>query len=177
MTLEEELKFALGKFCQMKRTMCEREGGPQDLAPMLHFKYQHLNAYCGVLLMGNPFEMIPEAWRKILDDGVPEFVMCMVEGYASSKPISEYKKGQMEQDFKENPGSEVMEVITLQAVDIKTGKQMTGMVSYKYGDDGMPEFEEPNFNSCEGQAMECNIPSIFKACRDATVKFFGKIAS
>lgn len=174
-TLEEELRYVLGQFCRMKREMCIREGGPYDLAPMLHFKYRHLNAYCGVMIMGNPFEMVPSAWRKILDDGMPEFMMLMVEGYASEKNQG-YKKGQMERDFKENPDSDVREIITVQAVDIKTGKQMTGLVSYKYGDDGLPEFGEMSVGPCEGQALECNVPDMFRACRNATLGFFEQVA-
>jgi hypothetical protein len=177
MTLEEELKFALGKFCEMKSAMCAQEGGPQDLAPMLHFKYLHLNAYCGMLLPGNPFEILPQAWRQILDDGMPEVVMFMVEGYASEALPEEYERGAMEKDFKENPESNVKEVITLQAVDIKTGSQMTGIVSYTYGDDGMPMFGNSNIGPCEGEALNCNVAAIVKSCRDATLRFFEKVNS
>jgi hypothetical protein len=177
MTLEEEMRFALDKFCEMKTAVCEREGGPQDLIPMLHFKYRHLNAYCGVVIKGNPIEILPMAWRHILDDGVPEFVMFMVEGYASNKiSIEGYRRGEMESDFKSNPDSSVKEVITLQAVDVKTGEQMTAVVSYSYGDDGLPEFDEPNVGACEGEALNCNVPNIFKACREATMNFFDKVA-
>lgn len=177
MNLEKELRFIIGKFCDMKRALCEREGGPNDLIPMLHFKYQHLNAYCGMLLEGNPIQMVPVAWRKILEDGIPEFMMFMVEGYASTTPdLSNYRKGEMEKDFKNNPGSSVREVITIQAVDIKTGYQMTAVVPYKYGDNGLPEFEEPSVSTCEGDALNCNIPYLFKSCREATMNFFDKVA-
>lgn len=177
MNLEKELRFIVGKFCEMKKGLCQREHGPHDLIPMLHFKYQHLNAYCGMLLEGNPIEMVPVAWRKVLEDGMPEFMMFMVEGYATSKPSLEgHVRGEMEKDFKENPASTVSEVITVQAVDIKTGAQMTAVVPYKYGDDGLPEFGEPTVGPCEGEALKCNIPYLFKSCREATVNFFDKVA-
>lgn len=177
MDLKRELDNAVRCFTGMKRAMCEREGGPCDLAPMLHFKYKHLKSCCGALLMGAPpMEMVPAAWGKILDQGIPEFVMLMVEGYASEQPLEEYERGSMEEDFKNNPGSTVKEVITLQAVDIKTGEQMTAVMPYHYGDDGMPVFEEAKVGPCEGEAMNCRAASIFNACRQATLTFLDEAA-
>jgi hypothetical protein len=179
MNLETEVKTAVEVFIKMKRSICEHEGGPQDLAPMLHFKYQHLNAYCGGLLAGNehPLNMAPMAWRKVLDDGIPEFVMLMIEGYAStSKPGEDYVRGNMEKDFKDNPESNVREAITLQAIEIKTGKQFTAVVLYKYDDSGLPEFEEPNIGPCEGEALNSNVARMFSACRDATINFLKEAA-
>lgn len=171
MTLEEELKFIANHFCGMKYTVCERESGPADLIPMLHWKYKHLNAYTGMLLEGNPFEVVPHAWRKVLDDGMPDFMMLMVEGYVCPKN-EEYKRGELEEDFKENPTSEVMEAITIQAVEIKTGKQMTAVISYVYDDDGLPDFRDPMIGPCEGVALEHNVPAMLKKLRDMTVNFF-----
>lgn len=176
MTLEEEVKFALAKFCEMKTMLCERDGGPSDLIPMLHIKYRHLKPYCGMLLEGNPSEMLPVAWGRVVQDGIPEFVMIMVEGYAgANRDARTHKKGEMEKDFKENPCSDVMEVITIQAVDIRTGNQITGIVSYKYDDTGRPEFGTPSVNPCDGEALLCNIPSMMAHCRNLTVQF-GKVA-
>ena len=67
------------------------------------------------------------------------------------------------------------EAITIQAVDIKTGRQMTGIVRYGYGDDGLPVFDEPSIGDCEGQALECRVPSIIGLCRDHTLKI-GRVA-
>jgi hypothetical protein len=170
MKIEDELDVAVRTFCNMKRMMCEREGGPYDLHPMLHFKYKHLKAYAGILLKGNPLEEAPVAWRKIMDHGTPEFVMLMVEGYASTK-VDDYERGRMERDFKDNPDSEVREVITLQAVDIKTGRQLTALVPFRYGDDGLPEFEEPKVGPCDGRALEANVPSMMNNCRKLTLDF------
>ena len=90
MDLEKELNVAVRAFCKMKLSVCKIEEGPHDLVPMPHFKYSHLNAYCGMVLDGgNPLEMLTHSWRKILDDGIPEFVMFMVEGYASTKNVPE----------------------------------------------------------------------------------------
>lgn len=175
MNLEEELKSAAEKFCMMKREMCRIEHGPQDLAPMLHFKYKHLSVPCGIVIMGSPFQMVPPAWRKVLDDGIPEFMMLMVEGYASKNPTGE--KGSMEDDFKNNPESDVVEVITIQAIEIDTGKQMSCMVEYKYGDDGLPQFGDARIGPCEGAAMNSSVAEMFKGCRDATVGFFERAAS
>lgn len=177
MNLKSELESAIDCFQNMKKAMCEREGGPCDLIPMLHFKYKHLKGCCGALLMdGHPMEVIPSAWRKILDHGIPEFVMVVVEGYASVGPVANYERGSMEEDFKNNPDSTVKEVLTFQAVDIKTGEQMTAFVPYRYGDDGLPVFDKANIGPCEGEAMNCRAAAIFKACREATLHFLDEAA-
>lgn len=175
MTLEDELDLAVRTFCRMKTMMCEREGGPHDLQPMLHFRYKHLKSYCGIMVMGNPLDEVPKAWHKVMDHGTPEFVMLVLEGYASLKGAEDYERGRMERDFKENPDSEVREVITLQAVEIKTGRQLTAIVPFRYGDDGLPEFEDAKVGPCDGQALGANVPDMMNQCRNLTLDF-GKVA-
>lgn len=173
MELIKEIKVAMETFIKMKSSMCQINNGPFDMAPMLHLKYQHLKSYCGVVMngCGNPVDAIPGAWEKVLENGYPEFVMIMTEAYAAkSKEISEdYVKGQMEEDFKSNPESEVVEILNVHAIDIKTGKQATGFVNFKYNDKGQPEFDDPIYNDCEGDALKANVPAIFAACRSATL--------
>lgn len=173
MELIKEVKIALEAFMKMKASICQNNNGPIDLVPMLHLKYQHLKSYCGVLMngCGSPVDSIPGAWGKVLENGYPEFVMLMTEGYATkSKEIPEnYRKGQMEKDFKNNPESEVVEILNVHAIDVKTGEQASGFVSFKYNDNGQPDFEEPLYNSCEGEALTANVPTIFAACREATL--------
>lgn len=176
MNIQDELRRAVDIFTNMKRMACEQNGGPHDLAPMIHFKYRHLKGCCGGLLAGDPFQLVPMAWRKVLDQGIPEFMMLMIEGYSSATPPENHERGCLEKDFKENPDSKVKEVITIQAVDIKTGNQFTAIVPYKYDDEGIPEFEEPSIGACEGEALNSNIPAMFAACRNATVTFLEEAA-
>lgn len=174
MNIQEELKSVVNLFCNMKKMICEHENGPHDLTPMMHFKYQHLNAPCGGLLMGDPFEMAPMLWRKVLDDGIPEFMMLMMEGYSSTTMPNAH--GELERDFKENPNSTVREVITVHAIDIKTGNQFTAVVPFKYGDSGLPEFDKPSIGPCEGEALQSRVAMMFSACRNATVNFLQEAA-
>jgi hypothetical protein len=177
MKLNEEIRIAMETFMKMKASMCQVHKGPYDLAPMLHLKYQHLNGYCGVLLAGegHPMNLIPSAWEKIVENGIPEFVIAMIEGYASKNENPQnYRRGQMEEDFKNNPDSTVVEVLNIQAIDIKTGNQISGFVSFKYNDKGQPEFEIPEYSPCEGESLNANIPRIFSLCRDATLEFMRK---
>lgn len=170
MELAEEVEIAMKTFIKMKESVCAFNKGPQDLAPMLHFRYQHLKGYCGVLLAeGHPLHSIPGAWEQIIRDGIPEFVIVMTEGYASTGPRENYQKGQMEQDFKNNPDSEVMEIINIHGISMKSGEQHTGMVVFRYDDHGQPVFEEPSYSKCEGEALNANIPALFAACRGATL--------
>jgi len=174
MDLSQEVKIATQTFMKMKSSMCKANNGPHDLAPMLHFKYSHLKGYCGVLLAGgHPVQTIPVAWEQIIRDGTPEFVVVMTEAYASTHPSNEpppdYRKGQMEEDFKNNPCSDVMEIINVHGIDIKTGKQYSGMVAFRYDDNGQPVFDEPSYAECKGDSLQANIPAIFSGCRKATL--------
>lgn len=171
--LIEEVKIAMETFIKMKAAMCQAHNGPYDLAPMLHIKYVHLNSYCGILMSGcgHPVDAIPSVWKKVLDNGMPEFVMIMTEGYATkSKEIPQnYRRGEMEKDFKNNPGSEVVEILNIHGIDMKTGNQANAFVSFKYNDHGQPEFDEPTYGPCEGDALKANVPTMFAACREATL--------
>lgn len=178
MKLIEEVKIAMQTFIRMKESMCKTNNGPHDLAPMLHYKYSHLNAYCGVLLAGgHPIQTIPKAWEHIIRDGIPEFVMIMTEAYASKEmPVENYLRGEMEKDFKNNPDSKVVEIINVHAIDMKTGNQLDGFVSFKYDDYGQPVFDTPTYADCEGESLNANMPMMFAACRNATLLMIKKKA-
>lgn len=172
MNLIKEIEIATQTFIQMKSALCEQFKGPHDLAPMLHFRYQHLKGYCGVLLgPGHPTDTIPGAWLHILKDGIPEFVMVMTEGYArTSKTMpTNHQRGMMEEDFKNNPESDVVEILNIHGIDMNSGDQASGIVMFRYDDNGMPTFDEPAFSPCDGQALDANIPRLFTACRMATL--------
>lgn len=170
MNLVNEVETAMKAFIKMKAAVCKSSNGPQDLAPMLHFRYQHLKGYCGVVLTGgHPSVLIPSAWQKIIEDGIPEFMIIMTEGYARSGQPEKYRKGQMEEDFKNNPNSDVFEVINIHGIDIKAGNQYSGMVTFKYDDQGQPLFDSPSYAKCEGEALNANLPMLFSACREATL--------
>lgn len=177
MKLADEVKIALQTFIKMKESVCRHNNGPSDLAPMLHYKYPHLKGYRGILLAGgHPIQTVPSAWGHISKDGIPEFVMIMTEAYASATPLQEYKRGEMEKDFKNNPCSQVVEIINVHAIDMKTGEQFDGFVSFKYDDSGIPVFDEPSYSKCEGEALKANMPAIFTACRGATLMLNNKKA-
>lgn len=175
MKLIEEIKIALDTFVKMKVACCKNNNGPQDLIPMLHFKYSHLNGYCGVLLPGgHPNETVVMAWEQIVQDGIPEFMIVMVEGYAKKNISTKYKRGEMEEDFKNNPESEVVEILNIHGIDMKTGDQADGLVSYKYNDKGLPDFDEPTYAPCTGESLKANMPMIFTSCRYATLATMNK---
>lgn len=171
----DEVQTALDLFMKMKAGVCEHHGGPHDLTAMLHFKFKHLNGYCGAVLAGgHPLETIPMAWQHIIQDGQPEFMLVMTEGYASATPIENYKRGSMEEDFKNNPNTEVFEIINVHGIDIKTGQQADAVVKFHY-EDGVPTFDEVQSNMCEGQALEANIPRLFRMCREATLLTYASL--
>ena len=77
-----------------------------------------------------------------------EFIMLVLEGYVreagkDGKAPSDYKAGEMEKDYKENPFSDVREAIIISAVDWDMNTMFTMQCSYKYNDVGVPVWDEP----------------------------------
>lgn len=175
---EKELRRALEIFTQIKTGICQEAKGPTDLAPMLHFKLQHMRGFHGMLITqeGDPIVALPGAWHKVLGNGFPEIMMFLTEGYAKKMPKDtampqEHIRGEYEQEFKEDPTSDVTEAITMHAMELNSGKQFSGIVLYTYDDAGMPVFAEIETGPCEGPALETRVSQIFDACRAATLLY------
>ena len=176
-----ELRRALEFFGEMKASVCRDNSGPVDLPPILHFKFKHMRDFCGLMVseQGDPIAALPKSWQHILENGVPEIVMYMTEGYVKKLPKDSntdklptgHIRGEFEREFKEDPSTDVREAITMQAVDIESGKQFSGMLLYKYDDSGVPEFEDVEVVPCEGPALEARMASVFANCRSATLKY------
>lgn len=82
-----------------------------------------------------------------------EFIMFVVEGYvkqmdegAEVSIANAPEKGELENDYKENPFSTVREAITITATDWNTAGIWNLTSTYGYGDNGIPVWDEPIAN-------------------------------
>lgn len=178
MPLLDAVKDALDKFKEVKLGMCQRFKGPIDLIPMLHLKYQHLANFCGMMVdaPGDPIDALPKMWARTFDHGFPEILMFVTEGYikiARKEDANTYARGQFEEDFKTNPGSDVREAITVHAVEMKTGEQVSGVVAYKYDDAGLPVFDPATtiICSCSGEALMTRMSKVFTRCHELSRQY------
>lgn len=169
--VQDEVKDILEIFMSMKKDACRKNKGPTDLQPMLHFKGKDSIRHAA-LLVGHSSETVSSAWQQMLRHVNPECVVMMTEGYCHTfkKLPEKHEKGSFEREYKEDPCSNVQEILTVHGIDIKTGAQFGGFVTFIISDDGQPEFEKPHFNTIEGEALECNIPTMFAVLREATLE-------
>lgn len=75
-----------------------------------------------------------------------EFLLLAVEGYGKfgdSEIPQDYERGQMEEDYRNNPFSDVREAIVLTAVDWEATGAWNVISTYRYDDFGVPQYDEP----------------------------------
>lgn len=75
-----------------------------------------------------------------------EFILLAVEGYGKfgdAEMPEDYERGQMEEDYKNNPFSDVREALVLTAVDWDTTGLWNVITTYRYDDFGGPTYDEP----------------------------------
>ena len=82
-----------------------------------------------------------------------EFVAVALEGYGTQNPemmnATEYQRGDMEEDYKNNPFSDVREALILTAVDWEGTSLWSIYCTYRYDDHGLPMFDEPSCSVAE----------------------------
>jgi hypothetical protein len=105
---------------------------------------------------GHPIAVFPSIWDRILEEGNPDFLAFVVEGYEGSFRDGEnYQRGQFERDFKENPVSDVTETLLIAGVDIRQDRHRNTMITFSYDDRGMPRFTRyPWADDCNGNLGE-----------------------
>lgn len=81
------------------------------------------------------------------------FMFLVVEGYRDTeikdaddfaKKMKDYERGDMAQEFAENPFSTITEVITVHGYDWDLTTRFVRFADYKYDDNGLPVFGEIN---------------------------------
>lgn len=174
MDMLEKVEHSMRVFMKMKTEGCRENKGPKDLIAMLHLEYENSQNVI-TPLHGHPADTLVQIFPHLIefgkqnDHGNITNMILMTEGYASTAEkdeVPEYVRGEMEKDFKENVDSKVMEVLNVQAVNIETGEQTSGFVSYKYDDNGLPNFNDPEFVKCEGESLNARLPQIFNQCHN-----------
>ena len=155
----------MGNFIYLKKQTCEKNNGPQDLAPMYHVVLDNDDILAAIAPIDrHPVDALMETLPLVLFNNKPKFTMYMVEGYMQTHDTlanaKSHVRGELEDDFKKNPATDVRESITVHGID-KEGTQVMGVVTYKYNDFGQPVFDEPMFAEVAGEMMEANVPMIF----------------
>lgn len=169
MELEDKCSIAAYKACGVKVSMCRIQGGPYDLAGMVHFFLRGGDEGTLLLGEGHVSDTIPKAWAKILQQGIPAFVIVLAESYTDKTlhPTNHRVVGQLLNDFNTNPCSQVRENICIYGIDTTTGRQIAVRIPFGYDDQGMPTFEKPEKYDTTGDGLTSGvipIPHILAGC-------------
>lgn len=167
MSLQHICTDASERLRNAKMAVCKRAGGVADLHPMVDYKLcRDDKRRVRYLPPGDVASSFPEVWKQIIEDGVPEFVILLMEGYSSTAPASSYDGyGHYARDFKENPLSEVNENLIVVGVEIHAGRQHWIRIPYSYDDRGMPTYGEADAFTCTPDNLDHGvIPEMLADC-------------
>jgi hypothetical protein len=175
----------------MKSSACEENKGHTDLNPMvvvgLEIKDDEGNEGLGgqVIEMclsngDHPVDALPKMLNDLGESGLTKFrfLMFVVEGFARRLSNNEegkkelakltqdgdYERGALEKDFHENPLSNVEEGLIATAF-AWTGESATMSQFYKYGDNGLPVYEDDAdvFHYDATEPQQGRVPDVFHA--------------
>jgi hypothetical protein len=182
--LEGSLHASMDKIKGMKLHACRENNGHADIPPLVlvgkSFPTEgedEMRIGVGAVMMEmengeNPADHLPillsQLYEKVgMEDVV--FLAFLVEGFARNTEAKTYEQaltehqqfGSMEDDFRNNPNSDVQEglIATIYGMD---GTSAHMACFYKYGDDGLPIYEDDNEISWADDLDEQGrVPSIF----------------
>lgn len=165
--LKRHVAETLDMFAGMKRAVHRQEGPDAVLPACLVVVGQ--SGPSAVLMLGHshPLDNVATAWLQMLDDHKPAAVLFFTEGYMAG-PSAGSTPGPLEQSYRDDPGSDVREVLTLEAVDIETGRQVSGAVAFTLAERGELLFDEPLVFEIDSRKDNGRIPSVLSLLRDAT---------
>lgn len=126
---------------------CEQAKGITDCGSVVLVGYDNDFVGVEISLTGNPVEHLPEVLNEIAQSGLiywhnlsfvtEAFMRTNLENY----DVDKYEHGDLEDDYRNNPLSEVVEGVVITTVTWE-GEMVTQFTPYKYDDRGRPVFQE-----------------------------------
>jgi len=169
---KNEFEFAIKNFQRLKVECCEKNKGPIDLDPFVHVKVK--NKYIGsplVQIEENVYSSIINVCKHIVSTfGTPELIIFLTEGYCkTSNSIEDYQRGELEEDYKNNPLSDVSGALVINGVDIYTGIFGSCFINFTYDDFGMPNLSKPMIDYAKNPKIGGNIFDALSYIRNSLV--------
>ena len=124
-----------------KSVLCRRKNGPADMAAALVYRLEGDSALRSTGFPGgHPVDTFNKVWARVLEEGTPDFVAVVAESYMGSARGENYRRGELEQEFKQDPNSSVREAVLIAGVDTREGRQRCTAIPFSYDRNGMPAF-------------------------------------
>lgn len=171
MNLADTIRDHINITKETKLDACRRSGGPADLNPMVVWIDEEDKTSIAVVeTKGNTTEYMPKI-LGLLAQQSPKAVIFMAESLAKScaspEEFDEFMKSHQPGDLRKlyesrGPLSGVTELIAFNGIDLTTGKQMQGVTTFTYDDQGLPVFGETEVNEIPVEHIDkANVSWIF----------------
>ena len=134
----------VAKIAQLRKTeICQADNGISDMQSFVVFQRGDVFECRQSGVDGHPFESLPDVLSDAFNDGLTEFdtVSIVVDSYVREgmKPPTDYRRGDLEHEYKNNPNASVVEALTVATYGYH-GESAGRCVKYVYNDKGLPEF-------------------------------------
>ena len=134
----------IAKIAQLRKTeICQADNGISDMQSFVVFQRGDVFECRQSRVDGHPFEGLPDVLSDAFNDGLTEFdtVSIVVDSYVREgmKPPTNYRRGDLEHEYKNNPNASVVEALTVATYGYH-GESAGRCVKYVYNDKGLPEF-------------------------------------
>lgn len=133
------------KIAQLRKTeLCLEDRGVSDMQSFVVFQTGDMFECVQSGVNGHPFESLPSVLNLAYNEGKHKFdtVSLVVDSYVRMKTDNipkDYKPGDLQQEYKNNPNSSVVEALTVTTYGYHGGSAGK-CVKYIYNDAGVPEF-------------------------------------
>ena len=170
-TPQELLADVVARAMVVKYEMCVDNNGMCDSPPVLLGELPTGEGFIAPDYNdGHPTETLPlmlSVLAEMMHDKFSSvrwnWLAYVVEGYASPSQNGEapegWHRGMLEEEYKTNPTSDVREGLIVSMYSWE-GESIGATVFYRYDDNGLPVYDEPNLSE---QRMEGTIADIFTA--------------
>jgi hypothetical protein len=171
---KNEFEFAIESFQRLKIECCEKNKGPIDLDPLIHVKLkdQYVGSPLPLLQIEEDiYSSIISVCNYIVSTfGTPELIIFLTEGYCkTSVSIEDYQRGELEEDYKNNPLSDVSEALLINGIDVYTGIFGSCFINFTYDDYGMPNLSKPMIDYAKNPKIGGNIFDALSYIRNSLV--------
>ncbi len=126
-----------------KQEICDEDNGITDMQSFVVFERGDIYECRQSGVDGHPFESLPSVLESAFKDGLTKFdtVSIVVDSYVreGTKPPTDYRRGDLEHEYKNNPSTSVVEALTVCTYGYDGGVKAR-CTKYVYGDDGRPQF-------------------------------------
>jgi hypothetical protein len=165
--LRQRVAETLKMFAEMKRELSRQKDADAVLPACLVAIPESGRTAVFMLGHGHPLENVATTWLQLITEHKPVAVLLFAEGYMAGEETRE-AIGRLEDLYRNDPGTDVREVLTVEAVEIATGRQFSGAVPFTLAERGELVFHEAKVFELDVAKDNGNIPAVLSLLRDAT---------